>query len=162
MFFDNTYCDQHCSWQHGQEDQVHPQQVHQHQAVWYGWHTGGKGCYSEGLWQASEIGFAVKCKVLHLSRCNPSISTVWVGNGSRKAWRRKTWGCLWTKSSLCAHNAESKFYPWVHQRHPGQQDEGEESVPLLWWDPACDTLYSSVVYNSIKTWIYWNKSRGKP
>ena len=38
-------------------DWVHPQQVCRwHQAVWCGWHAGGKGRHSEGPGQAAEVG----------------------------------------------------------------------------------------------------------
>lgn len=42
-----------------------------------------------------------KCNILHLGwDIFPSTSTVWQENGLRLALGRKTWECLWTKSSI--------------------------------------------------------------
>jgi len=62
----------------------------------------------------------------------------------------------------CARSPEGQPHPGLHQEKSGQQIEGNDSAPLLWWDPTWSPASSSGVLSRGKTRTCWSGSRGGP
>ena len=132
---------EHLCWQHGQRDQVHPQQVCRwHQAVWCSQHDWWKGYHPEGPWQAWDVGPWEPHEVQHGLVQGPA-------HGSGQAQIQAGWrtdleqpseglgGAAWQEAQhdpvICAHSPEGQPYPGLHPQQHGHQGEGGDSAPLL-------------------------------
>jgi len=154
--------------QHGQWDQVHPQQVcRQHQAQWCSWHAKGKACLPKGPWWAWELGPS-STKVQRSctwAGAIPSTDTGWVENGFSVTLRRKIWGCQSMKASIWDGNVHlqprTPTVSWVASR------ELWPAGPRRWFCPSAlvrtwSTAASSVAPNTRRKWSCWRGSREGP
>ena len=69
-------------------------------------------------------------------------------------------GYITPGSNTFTCSPEGQPYPGLNRQQRGQQGKGEDSAPLLCWDPTRSPVSSSGALSTGKTWTCWSGDRG--
>jgi len=122
---------------------------------------------SRGTWTSSRIGpvwtswgsTRPSARSCIWVGATPGISTGWAIKGLKAALLTRTWGYWWMKAPMCARSPKDQPYPGQHWENHGQQVEGDDSAPLLWWDPIWSPASRSGALSTDMDLLDWVQRR---
>ena len=136
-----------------------------------GWYTRGLCCYSEGPWQAEEMGLQSWAREI-TKPCTwggtiPCTRMCWGLPGWIAAVQKRTWGSWWTPHWTWASNVPLQkrklMVSWAAwEVLPAGEGRWSFSSVQHWWGQTWSAGSSSGHTSTRETWTHWKESSKGP